>query len=107
MAHPFTTRVELNPDIFLQNMSRKGAYVTLLTKESYLPGALTLEQSLKSVLSRYPLVALVTPALPQRAKDVLTRRGILFREIQPLQPDDGPVVTEYDERFADTWSKLR
>ena len=108
MAHPFTTRaLELNPNIFLQNMSRKGAYVTLLTKESYLPGALTLEQSLKSVQSRYPLVALVTPALPQRAKDALTRRGILFREIQPLQPDDGPVVTEYDERFADTWSKLR
>ncbi len=88
-------------------MSRKAAYITLVTKESYLPGTLTLERSLKSVQCRYPLVALVTPALPQRAKDALTRRGILFREIQPLQPDGGLVIAEYDERFADTWSKLR
>jgi hypothetical protein len=89
------------------SMSGRAAYVTLLTKDSYLPGALTLEHSLKSVRSRYPLVVLVTPALPQRTRDALTRRGVLFREIQPLQPNDGPVVNEYDERFADTWSKLR
>ena len=88
-------------------MSRRAAYVTLLTKDSYLPGALTLEQSLKSVQSRYPLVVLVTPALPQHTRDALTRCGILFREIQPLQPDGGHVTAKYDERFADTWTKLR
>jgi hypothetical protein len=88
-------------------MSRKAAYVTLLTKDSYLPGALTLEHSLKSVKSRYPLIVLVTPALPQRTRDALTRRNIQFRETQPLQPKGGSVVAEYDERFADTWSKLR
>jgi hypothetical protein len=88
-------------------MSRRAAYVTLLTKDSYLPGALTLEQSLKSVQSRHPLVVLVTPALPQHTRDALTRCGVLFREIQPLQPDDGHVIAEYDERFADTWTKLR
>jgi hypothetical protein len=88
-------------------MSRKAAYVTLLTKDSYLPGALTLEQSLKSVQSRYPLVVLVTPTLPPRTRDALSRRRIRFREIEPLQPENGPVVAEYDERFADTWSKLR
>jgi|SRR6266850_1383483 len=88
-------------------MSRRAAYVTLLTKNSYLPGALTLEQSLKSVQSRYPLVVLVTPALPQRTRDALTRCGILFREIRPLQPDVGHVTAECEERFADTWTKLR
>ena len=88
-------------------MSSKAAYVTLLTKDSYLPGALTLEQSLKSVQSRYPLVVLVTPTLPTRTRDVLSRRGIQFREIQPLQPDNGPTISAHDERFADTWSKLR
>lgn len=88
-------------------MSRKAAYVTLLTKDSYLPGALTLEQSLKIVQSRYPLVVLVTPTLPTRTRDALSRRKIQFREVQPLQPDNGPAIAGYDERFADTWSKLR
>lgn len=89
-------------------MSRKAAYVTLLTKDSYLPGALTLNYSLKSVQSQYPLVVLVTSTLPQHTKAALNRCGIPFREIQPLQPEDRQYVpAEYDERFADTWTKLR
>ncbi|KAI9457740.1 nucleotide-diphospho-sugar transferase [Russula earlei] len=88
-------------------MSRKAAYVTLLTKDSYLPGALALERSLKSVASRYPLVLLVTPTLPQRTRDALSRRNVQFREIQPLQPEGGSILATHDERFADTWSKLR
>ncbi|KAH9082118.1 nucleotide-diphospho-sugar transferase [Lactarius deliciosus] len=89
-------------------MSRKAAYVTLLTKDSYLPGALTLDYSLKSVQSRYSLVVLVTPTLPQRTRDVLVRCGIPFREVQSLRPGDGQYVpAEHDERFADTWTKLR
>jgi hypothetical protein len=88
-------------------MSRKAAYVTLLTKDSYLPGALTLDYCLKSVQSRYSLVVLVTSTLPQHAKDVLIRCGIPFREVQPLRPGDEYVLAEADERFADTWTKLR
>ena len=89
-------------------MSRKAAYVTLLTKDSYLPGALTLDYSLKSVRSQYSLVVLVTPTLPRKTKDILIRNGIRFREIQPLRPGDRQcVLAEYDERFADTWTKLR
>src|SRR5712675_1121396 len=92
----------------MTTMSRRAAYVTLLTKESYLPGALTLERCLKSVQSRYPLVILVTPSLPQRTRDTLNRHGTQIREIQPLQPDGGPnIAAAHDERFADTWSKLR
>ncbi|KAI0257592.1 glycosyltransferase family 8 protein [Lactifluus subvellereus] len=88
-------------------MSRKAAYVTLLTRDSYLPGALTLHYSLKSVRSRYPLVVLFTPSLPQRTREALIRRNVQLREIQPLQPEDGYVLAKQDERFADTWSKLR
>jgi len=88
-------------------MSCKAAFVTLLTKDSYFPGVLILEQSLKSVQSRYPLVVLVTPTLPQRARDALSRRRIQFREIQPLKPENGPAIAGHDERFADTWTKLR
>jgi hypothetical protein len=88
-------------------MSRKAAYVTLLTRDSYLPGALTLHYTLKLVQSQYPLVILFTPSLPQRTREALIRRNIQLREIQPLQPEDGHVLAKDDERFADTWSKLR
>ncbi|KAH9982434.1 glycosyltransferase family 8 protein [Lactifluus volemus] len=88
-------------------MSTKAAYVSLLTKDSYLAGALTLHYSFKSVQSQYPLILLTTPSLPRATKDALIRHNIQFREIQPLQPEHGHVLAELDERFADTWSKLR
>ncbi|KAF8507135.1 nucleotide-diphospho-sugar transferase [Russula emetica] len=88
-------------------MTRNAVYATLLAKDSYFPGVLTLERSLKSVQSRYPLVVLVTPALPQRTRDALSRRKIQFREIQHLKPENGPALAGHDARFADTWTKLR
>ncbi|KAI0307771.1 glycosyltransferase family 8 protein [Multifurca ochricompacta] len=89
-------------------MPRKAAYTTLLTKDSYLPGTLTLDYCLKSVQSQYPLVVLITPTLPQRTRDALIRRNIEVREILPLQPEDGQhSLAGFDERFADTWTKLR
>lgn len=88
-------------------MPNNAVYATLLTKDSYFPGVLTLERTLKSVQSRYPLVVLVTPSLPQRTRDALTRRKIQIREIAPLQPENGPALAGHDARFADTWTKLR
>jgi hypothetical protein len=88
-------------------MTLNAAYVTLLTKDSYLPGVLVLERSLKSVQTRYPLVVLVTPSLPQSTRDALSRRKIQIREIQPLKPENGPALAGHDARFADTWTKLR
>jgi hypothetical protein len=88
-------------------MTRNAVYATLLTKDSYFPGVLVLERSLKSVQSQYPLVVLVTPSLPQRTRDALSRRKIQTREIQPLKPENGPVLAGHDARFADTWMKLR
>ena len=88
-------------------MTRNAVYATLLTKDSYFPGVLVLERSLKSVQSQYPLVILVTPALPQHTRDALSRRKIQFREIESLKPENGPTLAGHDVRFADTWTKLR
>jgi len=89
-------------------MNSKRAYVTLLTKTSYLPGALVLDYGLRAVHSKYPLVVMATPALPENVKDVLKKRGILIREVDPLKPEEGThVLAAHDERFADTWTKLR
>jgi hypothetical protein len=89
-------------------MSPKAAYVTLLTKTEYLPGALVLDYGLRSVGSRYPLVVMVTSSLEQNARDVLEKRGIPMVEVQTLQPEEGAhTLAAHDARFADTWTKLR
>jgi len=89
-------------------MSSNAAYATLLTKNAYLPGALVVEQCLRSVGSRYPLVAMVTSTLPQEARDVLRKRGIKVKDVDPLHPGDSVhQLAAHDSRFADTWTKLR
>jgi len=90
------------------SMSPKAAYVTLLTKTAYLPGTLVLELTLRSVNSRYPLVVMVTPALPQEARDVLNRKGIAMVEVNRLMPEERVhKLAPHDARFHDTWTKLR
>ncbi|GAA6061250.1 hypothetical protein JCM10212_000691 [Sporobolomyces blumeae] len=84
------------------------AWVTLLTKTSYLQGCLVLDHSLRRVSSKYPLVVFATPELPREARDILQHRGIKFREIEYIQPpNNGKELDEHDKRFADTWTKLR
>lgn len=86
----------------------KAAYVTLLTKPSYLAGALVLHKSLVDVHSKYPLVIMVTPTLPSEVKDLLRKRGIAMTELDSLHPTEGShILSEEDARFADTWTKLR
>lgn len=86
----------------------KAAFVTLLTKTSYLAGALVLHQSLLDVQSKYPLVIMVTPLLPTEARRVLLQRGIAMIEVDSLQPAEGShTLDAMDARFADTWTKLR
>ncbi|KAI6044943.1 glycosyltransferase family 8 protein [Pisolithus marmoratus] len=90
------------------SLDRKAAYVTLLTKSSYLPGVLVLDYTLRSVGSCYSFVVMVTPSLPQECRDVLTRRGIQLRDITSLQPSENiHSLAPHDIRFRDTWTKLR
>lgn len=89
-------------------MNPRAAYVTLLTKTSYLPGTLVLDHGLRSVNSKYPLVVMVTPSLPFDARETLRKSRIVIREVATLQPEDGAHrLAAHDARFADTWTKLR
>lgn len=98
-------------------MTLKAAYVTLLTKTSYLPGTLVLAHSLRNTPpegpqgyagSKYPLIVMVTPQLPQEAREVLSKENIVTRDVQSLQPAEGAhKLASHDARFADTWTKLR
>ena len=85
-------------------------WVTLLTRSSYLPGVITLAYSLRKHLTKYPLVVLVTPSLPQPSRRALeleakTNDLLIVREVQPLVPQGS--VTLIAARFEDTWTKLR
>jgi len=89
-------------------MPPRAAYVTLLTRHNYLPGALVLHRSLLSVGAQHPLVVMVTPSVGQDVKDILTRRGMVVRMVDQLKPRDGThSLSVHDARFGDTWTKLR
>ncbi|KAF7342022.1 Galactinol synthase 2 [Mycena venus] len=89
-------------------MPLNAVYVTLLTKVSYIAGTLVLDWGLKETRSKYPLVVMVTPDLPQESRAILKKRGILIREIQSLRPEEGThTLAAADERLRDTWTKLR
>ncbi|KAF7307029.1 Glycosyltransferase family 8 protein [Mycena indigotica] len=87
-------------------MTTNKVFATLLTKQSYLAGTLVLNEGLRESGSKYPLVVMVTPELPQIVVDVLKKCGIIVRTIQPLRPEEG-VNTLVDARFQETWTKLR
>lgn len=71
-----------------------------------MPGLLTLHYTLTQVLkSKYPLVALTSPALPQDAIAALEARSIPHQPVPFLQPSN-PESSITDERFRDTWTKL-
>jgi hypothetical protein len=90
------------------SFTMKAAFVTLLTRESYLAGTLVLNYSLKSVGSKYEPVVMVTPELSERARDVLSKEKITIKEIARLDPREGSHTLEaHDARFKDTWTKLR
>ncbi|KAJ3510542.1 hypothetical protein NLJ89_g4619 [Agrocybe chaxingu] len=89
-------------------MSSRYAYVTLLTTPSYLAGVLVLDHCLRAVNSKYPLVVMITPSLPEEVRAILRKRSILMREVKSLQPPNGMhTLAAHDVRFADTWTKLR
>lgn len=82
--------------------------MTLLTRETYIPGALVVAQGLRDVGSIYPFVCLVTNTLSENARDVLHRQGVVVRVIDPLfPPTDLHTLAAHDARLAETWTKLR
>ncbi|PAV22458.1 nucleotide-diphospho-sugar transferase [Pyrrhoderma noxium] len=84
----------------------RGAFVTLLTKPSYLAGTLVVDYGLRKVNSKYPFVAMISLDLPQTCVDILKLRGIETVPIQRLTPKSMHNGIIKEERFRDTWCKL-
>lgn len=90
--------------------SGNRAWVTLLTRSSYLPGVITLAYSLRENSTIYPLIVLITPSLPQSALralelEVKVNDQLIIKRVEPLLPSGS--VTLIAARFEDTWTKLR
>ena len=88
------------------------AWVTLLTRSSYLPGVITLAHSLSTHRTSYPLVILLTPSVPAssiRALELEATHNSLLRvhPIEPLLLPNDQKTTLIASRFEDTWTKLR
>lgn len=85
--------------------NNQRAWVTLLTKPSYLAGTLILYHSLKAVGSKYPLIVLVSHDLPKECRDALTFVGIEVIETDKISPKSQS--SKLEERFKEAWSKLK
>ena len=88
------------------------AWVTLVTRTSYLPGAVLLAHSLHTHKSEYPLLILTTPSLPSSLLAALAREATLSNSsllsIESLSPPPQNTPASFiASRFEDTWTKLR
>ncbi|KAL8933928.1 MAG: hypothetical protein Q9216_006154, partial [Gyalolechia sp. 2 TL-2023] len=107
-------------------MDSQRAWVTLLTRSSYLPGVITLAHSLSTHNTAYPLIVLITPSLPSsslRALELESHHNPLLQihPVEPLLPPQPPPQPKASSkatttasssasvaaRFEDTWTKLR
>lgn len=90
----------------------KNGWVTLLTRESYLPGVVLLAHSLVKHKSKYPFLVLITPSFPELMVSTLRRECALTNshvlEIESLTPaKENTPASLIASRFEDTWTKLR
>ncbi|CAI9627485.1 unnamed protein product [Alternaria burnsii] len=91
----------------------KDAYVTLLTRPSYLAGAILLAYTLNKHSPNTPLIITYTPeTLPEASvnafKAEARHSNIVLHPVEHLRlPEDGTEHGMVAERFIDTWTKLR
>ncbi|KAK8087444.1 glycosyltransferase family 8 protein [Apiospora phragmitis] len=90
---------------------QRHAYVTLITRASYLAGVVLLADTLRRHGSQYPLVVLYTPKLSADAVRALEleepRQNMILRRCEYLLPPGDAQITLIAQRFEDTWTKLR
>lgn len=88
----------------------KKAWVTLVTRASYLPGAILLGYSLQKSQSQFPLIILTTSTIPNSQIRPLMRTltNSIHFQIKSLSPPPQNLPPALiADRFADTWTKLR
>ena len=83
-----------------------NAWVTLLTRPSYVPGVRTLLASLQKSGTAYPLVVMVTDGIDDTVRQQLVDDGCQLVDVAPLRPPDDAPDGYANARFAEVWTKL-
>lgn len=90
---------------------QRHAYVTLITRASYLAGVVLLADTLRRRGTQHPLIVLYTPKLSGDAVRALEleapRQNMVLRRCEYLLPPGDTKITLIAQRFEDTWTKLR
>jgi hypothetical protein len=85
----------------------KNAYATILTHgDAYAPGVEALGRSLRATGTRAPMVLLLTPDVPSRAREDLAAQGWTLRDIEPVK-NPTPAHQQLFPRFDKVFTKLR
>ncbi|WP_343465078.1 glycosyltransferase family 8 protein [Pantoea sp.] len=83
------------------------AWVTLLTQPEYVIGVRALHRSLQRSKTQWPLVVMVTKAIPQETQQALRAQGCVIHPVDPLLPKDSLEQHYASAQFGEVWSKLR
>ncbi|KAL4457668.1 hypothetical protein ABPG75_012533 [Micractinium tetrahymenae] len=90
-----------------QPAGQRFAYVTLLTKDAYLPGVQALYRSMQVVGCRYPLIVMFTKGVSQAALDAVSREGMTLYFTEQFAAE-GVDHSEYKRSlYLECWNKLR
>ena len=88
---------------------KKHAYITFLTRPSYLSGVILLIDSFAKYESEYPLIVLYTH-LPDKCVSAMHQQAsisgnVILQPIEYLAPPSKD--SSFEERFTEVWTKLR
>ena len=81
------------------------AYITLLSTMDYLPGVITLAESLKQVKAVPPLVVGLSARIPKQAEALLESRGIRFLRL-PADSPLPPLPGQTHHHWTNTFDKI-
>ncbi|KAJ3007374.1 hypothetical protein HKX48_009179 [Thoreauomyces humboldtii] len=89
--------------------SSQKAFVTAITRDSYIPGLQALARSLAKTGTPYPLYVLVaTETIGSGTWDILGKEtNVILKAVQRFDPGTRSKVKYAAEHFAEAWIKLR
>ncbi|EKX47475.1 hypothetical protein GUITHDRAFT_106915 [Guillardia theta CCMP2712] len=94
-------------DVSAMRKENRYAYVTLLTRDPYLPGVCALLYSLKQVNTKYPVICVVTKDVTQKAREEIELFGGVVREVEKFLPFPEDQANNYaNALWIDCWTKL-
>lgn len=86
----------------------KYAWVTMITRDNYVKGVVTLAYSLLKNKSKYPLVILYTSKLSEEAQKLLkTLKNCEMKYVEPYRPECTKNIPYALPWFDEVWTKLR